>query len=215
MKKRPSGLYLIAVVTTIILAGGESSRLGGIKALQVVGGKSLLQRVIDRVTLVSDRIVVVGFSARPGLPAAGIEYRQDLYPGKGPLGGIYTGLVASRSVYNLVVACDLPFLNVELLRHLIKLSPGFDAVVPRVGKTQPLCAVYSRSCREVMKAQVESNLLKISRFLDSVNVRYIEEAECRSIDRRLLSFFNINSPADLARANRLAEDTGLNGGDGL
>jgi len=208
-------LYLIAVVTTIILAGGESSRLGGIKALQVVGGKSLLQRVIDRVTLVSDRIVVVGFSARPGLPAAGIEYRQDLYPGKGPLGGIYTGLVASRSVYNLVVACDLPFLNVELLRHLIKLSPGFDAVVPRVGKTQPLCAVYSRSCREVMKAQVESNLLKISRFLDSVNVRYIEEAECRSIDRRLLSFFNINSPADLARANRLAEDTGLNGGDGL
>ena len=204
----------LAVVTAIILAGGESSRLGGTKALQVVAGKSLLQRVIDRVTPVSDRILVVGFSARPGLPA-GIEYREDLYPGKGPLGGIYTGLVASRSVYNLVVACDLPFLNVELLRHLIKLSPGFDAVVPRVGKTQPLCAVYSRSCREVMKAQVESNLLKISRFLDSVNVRYIEEAECRSIDRRLLSFFNINSPADLARANRLAEDTGLNGGDGL
>ena len=202
------------MVTTIILAGGESSRLGGTKALQVVAGKSLLQRVIDRVTLVSDRILVVGFSAHPGLPA-GIEYREDLYPGKGPLGGIYTGLEASRSVYNLVAACDLPFLNVELLRHMIELSPGFDAVVPRVGKTQPLCAVYSRSCREIMKAQVENNLLKISRFLDSVNVRYIEEAECRRIDRRLLSFFNINSPVDLARANRLAEDSGLNGGDGL
>ena len=204
----------LAVVTAIILAGGESSRLGGTKALQVVAGKSLLQRVIDRVTPVSDRILVVGFSARPGLPA-GIEYREDLYPGKGPLGGIYTGLEASRSVYNLVAACDLPFLNVELLRYMIKLSPGFDAVVPRAGKTQPLCAVYSRSCREVMKTQVENDLLKISRFLDSVNVRYIEEAECRRIDRRLLSFFNINSPADLARANRRAEDTGLNGGDGL
>ena len=202
------------MVTTIILAGGESSRLGGTKALQVVAGKSLLQRVIDRVTLVSDRILVVGFSAHTGLPV-GIEYREDLYPGKGPLGGIYTGLEASRSVYNLVVACDLPFLNVELLRHMIELSPGFDAVVPRVGKVQPLCAVYSRSCREIMKAQVENNLLKISRFLDSVNVRYIEEAECRRIDRRLLSFFNINSPVDLARANRLAEDSGLNGGDGL
>jgi len=204
----------LAVVTAIILAGGESSRLGGTKAFQVVGGKNLLQRVIDRVTLVSDRTLVVGFSARPGLPAS-IDYREDLYPGKGPLGGIYTGLEASRSNYNLVVACDLPFLNVELLRHMIKLSPGFDAVVPRVGKAQPLCAVYSRSCREIMKAQVESNLLKISRFLDSVNARYIEEEECRSIDRHLLSFFNINSPADLARANRLVEETGLNGGDGL
>jgi molybdopterin-guanine dinucleotide biosynthesis protein A len=204
------------VVTSIVLAGGGSSRLGGNKALQIVGGKSLLQRVIERVTLISDQILVIGSPHQCGFPAdSGIEYREDLYPGKGPLGGIYTGLLASKSVYNLVVACDLPFLNVELLRYLIRLSPGFDAVVPWVGKVQPLHAVYSKNCLDAMKVQVEHNLLKISRFLDSVNVRYVEETECRSIDRQLLSFFNVNSRADLARVNRLAEDIGLGDKDKL
>ena len=204
------------MVTSIVLTGGGSSRLGGNKALQIVGGKSLLQRVIERVTLISDQILVIGSPHQRGFPVdSGIEYREDLYPGKGPLGGIYTGLLASKSVYNLVVACDLPFLNVELLRYLIRLSPGFDAVVPRVGKVQPLHAVYSKNCLDVMKVQVEHNLLKISRFLDSVNVRYVEETECRSIDRQLLSFFNVNSRADLARVNRLAEDIGVKNGDKL
>jgi len=204
------------VVTSIVLAGGGGSRLGGNKALQIVGGESLLQRVIERVTLISDQILVIGSSHQRGFPVdSGIEYREDLYPGKGPLGGIYTGLLASKSVYNLVVACDLPFLNVELLRYLIRLSPGFDAVVPRVGRVQPLHAVYSKNCLDVMKVQVEHNLLKITRFLDSVNVRYVEETECRSIDRQLLSFFNVNSQADLARVNRLAEDIGVKNGDKL
>jgi molybdopterin-guanine dinucleotide biosynthesis protein A len=204
------------VVTSIVLAGGGSSRLGSNKALKLVGGESLLQRAIERVALISDQILVIGSAYQRGFPAnSGIEYREDLYPGKGPLGGIYTGLLASKSDYNLVVACDLPFLNVELLRYLIKLSPGFDAVVPRVGKVQPLHAVYSKSCLGVMKVQVEHNLLKISRFLDSMNVRYVEETECRSIDRQLLSFFNVNSRADLARANRLAEDIGLGDKDKL
>jgi len=175
--------------------------------MQIVGGKSLLQRVVEQVRLISDQILVIGSAYQRGFPAdSGIEYRKDLYPGKGPLGGIYTGLLASKSDYNLVVACDLPFLNVGLLRYLIKLSPGFDAVVPRVGKVQPLHAVYSRACLDVMKVEVKDDLLKISRFLDSMNVRYVEETECRSIDRQMLSFFNVNSRADLAQANRLAEE---------
>ncbi len=175
--------------------------------MQMVGGKSLLQRVVDRVTLVSDQILVVGSPYQRGFPAdSKIEYREDLYPGKGPLGGIYTGLSASKSDYNLVVACDLPFLNVGLLRYLIKLSPGFDAVVPRVGKVQPLHAVYSKACLDVMKVHVEDDRVKITWFLDDVKVRYIEEAECQDLDPGLLSFFNVNSRADLARANTLIEE---------
>lgn len=176
----------------------------------------MLQRAIEQVRLVSDQILVIGSAYQRGFPAdSRIEYKEDLYPGRGPLGGIYTGLLASKSDYNLVVACDLPFLNVELLQHLIMLSPGFDAVVPRLEKVQPLHAVYSKSCLDVMKVQVEHNLLKITRFLDSMNVRYVEETECRSIDPQLLSFFNVNSRADLARANRLAEDIGLGDKDKL
>jgi molybdopterin-guanine dinucleotide biosynthesis protein A len=101
----------------------------------------------------------------------------------------------------------MPFLNVELLRYLVKLSPGFDAVVPRTGKVQPLHAVYSRACVDAMKVQVEDDRLKITWFLDAVNVRYVEQAECQDFDPRLLSFFNINSRAELARANTLIEES--------
>lgn len=175
--------------------------------MQMVGGKSLLQRAIEQVRLISDQILVIGSPYQRGFPAdSKIEYREDLYPGKGPLGGIYTGLFASKSDYNLVVACDLPFLNVGLLRYLIKLSPGFDAVVPRVGKVQPLHAVYSRACVDAMGVQVKDDRVKITWFLDDVKVRYIEEAECQDLDPGLLSFFNVNSRADLARANTLIEE---------
>jgi len=184
--------------------------------MQIVGGKSLLQRVVDRVTLISDQILVIGSAYQPGFPVdSRIEYKEDLYPDKGPLGGIYTGLSASKSVYNVVVACDMPFLNVELLRYLIKLSPGFDAVVPRVGKVQPLHAVYSRACVDAMRVQVEDDRVKITWFLDDVHVRYIEQVECQIFDPQLLSFFNVNSRAELARANRLAEDIGLGDKDKL
>ena len=87
------------MVTSIVLTGGGSSRLGGNKALQIVGGKSLLQRVIERVTLISDQSLVIGSPHQRGFPAdSGIEYREDLYPGKGLLGVIYTGLLASKSL---------------------------------------------------------------------------------------------------------------------
>jgi molybdopterin-guanine dinucleotide biosynthesis protein A len=191
-------------VTSTVLAGGKSSRLGVDKALAVVGGKSLIQRVIEQLMLVSKQILIVGSPCQFDFPSDwGIEYRADLYPGKGPLGGIYTGLVASKSFYNLAVACDMPFLNIELLRYMIKLSHGFDAVVPRVERIQPLHAVYCKSCLDGMKARLESGQLGISRFLNTINVRYVEQAECQRFAPQLLSFFNVNSRADLVRANRL------------
>jgi len=194
------------MITSIVLVGGKSSRLGGNKALELVSGKSLIQRVAERLRLLSEQILIVGSLCRFDLPADwSIEYKADLYSGKGPLGGIYTGLVASKSLYNLVVACDMPFLNVELFRCIIELSPGFDAVVPRVKRIEPLHAVYSKSCLDSMKTQLENNQLGIARFLNTINVRYVEEAECRRFDSKLLSFFNINSEADLARANMLAK----------
>ena len=193
------------MMTSIVLAGGRGSRLGGDKALETVGGKSLIQRVVEQLSLVSEQILIEGSPRRFDLSTDwSIEYMEDLYSGKGPLGGIYTGLVASKSLYNLVVACDMPFLNTELLRYMIKLAPGFDAVVPQVKRIEPLHAVYSKSCLDGMKTQLESNQLVIAHFLDTINVRYVEEAECQRLDTELLSFFNINSEADLAQANMLA-----------
>lgn len=195
------------MVTSIILAGGEGSRIRRNKALELIGDRSSIQRVVERVGIVSDQILIVGSPVQFSfLSGYDVEYRADLHPGKGPLGGIYTGLASSKSLYTLVVACDMPFLNVELLRYMMKLSPGFDAVIPKVGRIQPLHAVYCKSCLDSIRRRLENNQLGVTYFLKTVNVRYIDQIECQRFDPQLLSFFNVNSQADLVQANTLARE---------
>ena len=197
------------MVTSIILAGGRNLRLGSSKALEIIGGKSLIERVVERVKLVSNQTLIVISQGQLALPVT-VEAKVlvDLYPGKGPLGGIYTGLLASPSSHSVVVACDMPFLNIELLRYMIELSPGFDAVVPRLGegRVEPLHAIYSKGCLDNMKTQLEHNQLRVSRFLDTVRVRYVERVECQRFDPQLLTFFNVNCQSDLDRAITLAAE---------
>ena len=196
-------------MTSIILAGGKNLRLGRSKALESIGGKSLIERVVEQVKLVSNQTLIVTSPGQLALPVAGeVEVLADLYPGKGPLGGIYTGLLASRSSCNIVVACDMPFLNIELLRYMIELSPGFDAVVPRLEeeKLEPLHAIYSKSCLDNMKIWLEHDQLGVNRFLRTIKVRYVERAECQRLDPQLLTFFNINCQSDLDRAMALAAE---------
>ena len=194
-------------VTSIILAGGKNLRLGRSKALETLEGKSLLERVIERLRPLTDQILVIISREEFDLPVAGeAEVLVDIYSGKGPLGGIYTGLLASQSSHSILVACDMPFLNTELLRYMLRLSRDFDAVVPRLeeGMIEPLHAIYSRSCLDNMKKQLERNQLKVHSFLDTVRVRYVERAEMQKLDPQLLSFFNINYQSDLDRAIALA-----------
>ncbi|MBA7650805.1 putative molybdenum cofactor guanylyltransferase [subsurface metagenome] len=198
------------MMTSIVLAGGKSLRLGRSKCLETINGKSLIERVIERLKSVSRRILIVTSQEQLDLPATGeAEVVVDLYPGKGPLVGIYTGLLAAESSHSLVVACDMPFLNIELLRYMIELAPGFDAVVPRLGegKVEPLHAIYSKNCLGSMKTLLEHDQLEVSRFLNTVHVRYVEQAECQRFDSQLLSFFNINCQSDLERAIMLAAET--------
>ena len=195
-------------VTSIVLAGGKNLRLGRYKALETVCGKTLIERVVERLRPLTDRILVVTSQEQPPLTVTGVEVLVDVYPGRGPLGGIYTGLLASRSLYSVVAACDMPFLNTELLRYMIELSPDFDVVIPRLGEemVEPLHAIYSRNCLDNMKTQLERNQLRINSLLNAVRVRYVERAECQRFDPQLLSFFNINYQSDLDRANMLATE---------
>ena len=185
----------ISEVTAIIMCGGKSLRFGRSKALEILGGKSLIEIVIERLQLLTDRLLLVTSQEKLALPASvKVETTADIYPGKGPLGGIYTGLVASHTFLNVVVACDMPFLNIELLRYMVKQSAGYDAVVPKLekGMIEPLHAVYSRNCVESIKARLDHNDLRLRSFLDGVKVRYIEREEYKPLDPQLLSFFNIN-----------------------
>ena len=197
-------------VTSIVLAGGRSLRLGRSKALEVINGKGLIERVIERLSPLSDRILIVTSQEQADLlDIPGAEVLTDVYPGAGPLGGIYTGLLASESSHSIAVACDMPFLNTGLLRHMVELCHGFDAVVPRWenGVIETLHAVYSKSCLEIMKMRLENNQLRITSFLNEVRVRYVEEAECRRFDPELLTFLNINQQSDLEKAIKLAAET--------
>jgi len=190
-------------VTSIVLAGGKSLRLGRNKALEEIGGQRLIERVIDRLSLLGNEIIVVTSSTNQP-PDLGLRRVVDIYPGKGALGGIYSGLKHSTSFHSLVVACDMPFLNIDLLRYLLELSQGFDVVIPRVGRLlEPLHAVYSQNCLPPIEDMLEKGNLKIGDLFDAVKVRYIDEAEIERFDPEHLSFFNINSETDLEHARSL------------
>lgn len=189
--------------TGIILAGGKNLRLGRIKALETIGGKTLIERAIERLRPLASRILIVTSAERAELPGTDeAEFLTDLYPGYGPLGGIYTGLMAARTNHCIVVASDMPFLNTGLLGHMLVIAGDFDAVVPRVngGMIEPLHAVYSRTCLERMKQRLGNKQLSVEFFIETLNVRYIGAEESRRFDPRLLSFFNINYQADLEKA---------------
>ncbi len=196
-------------ISCIVLAGGKGLRLGRDKAQEAVGNSNLLQRVVSQLSSFSNDIIIVtargkSLSQFTGCPRFRIV--ADAYPGKGALVGLGSGLAASNSWYNLVVACDMPFLNQALLRYMIKLSAGFDLVVPRVGElVEPLHAVYSKSCLAPIERLLSQGNLRVSALFDLVKVRYVEADEIDSFDPKHLSFFNINTEADLEMAQQLAK----------
>ncbi len=177
--------------------------------METIGGKCVIERVIERLAPLTGQFLIVTSREQPALPKldnAGILL--DLYPDKGPLGGIYTGLLAAPSAKSIVVACDMPFLNTRLFSYLVALAEGFDAVVPRLseGMIEPLHAIYDKSCLDSIKVRLEHNQLGVNSFFNAVHVRYVERAECEKLDPQLLSFFNINYPSDLEQAIALAEN---------
>ena len=203
-------------ITAVILAGGQSRRLGRDKAVAPFGGEPLLRRVIRRAAAgvnvgAGDVVIVVADAARAAALPLAPEQRTavDVFPGSGPLGGIYTGLAAARTEWSLVVACDLPLLSPPLLQYLAGLRDGVDgvdAIAPVInGRPEPTHALYSRRCLPAIAARIRAGQLKAADLFDDIAVRYVDETEMRRFDPDLRSFFNINRPADLSRALELAQ----------
>lgn len=197
-------------VGCIVLAGGKGLRLGQDKALEVIGDRSLLEWVVFHLSSLNSNIIIVtafkrSFSQLIGYPK--LKVITDIYPDRGPVGGIYTGLKASGSFYNLVVACDMPFLNQALLHYMIQVSVGFDLVVPRLrDMVEPLHAVYSKGCLAPIEPLLKQDNLNLRQLFTSIKVRYVEAEEIDRFDPEHLSFFNINSQADLERAKKLIKE---------
>ena len=197
-------------VSAIVLAGGLSRRLGRDKALEPFGGEPLISRVIGRLaTLTDETVVVVNNDARAAeLPLpAGAKTAVDIYPDSGSLGGIFTGLTAASNEWGFVVACDMPFLNTALIKHILSLRHDHDAVVPTLdGYPEPTHSAYSKACLPHIERRLEAGQLRIARFFDDVRVRYVQDDEVDALDADRLSFFNVNTPDDLARALSLVEE---------
>ena len=202
------------MVSGVALAGGRSKRLGRNKAVEKIGGQSLIERVVDKLSQVtSETVVVVAEESRAAdlnLPSW-VRTAADLYPGTGSLGGIFTGLSAAKGNYGVVVACDMPFLNVDLIRFMLDIVSDYDAVVPRLqGRPEPLHAVYSKSCVGPIERCLQADQLKIAIFFEQINVAYLEEDDIEAFDPSHLSFFNVNTQEDLDKALALEAEYSLN-----
>ena len=175
--------------------------------MERINKQRLIERTIERLSPPAQTVLVVTSQEQFDVIAAsitGVRVVVDLCPDKGALGGIYTGLTFTDSLYNLVVGCDMPFLSRELLDYTLDRTDAFDVVVPRIGgMVEPLHAVYSKTCLGMIRIMMEDNRLEISRLFDLVNTRYVGDDEVKKFDAQHLSFFNINTMEDLRKARQL------------
>ena len=194
----------MTAVSGIILAGGESKRLGTDKALLDFGGRTLLELTVERLCEVTaDIVIACGQGPRPGWPNVDAQLVLDRSEGRGPLAGLEAGLRAITNEAAVVVACDMPFLNPALLSHLAGRLETHAAVVPMVdGRYHALHAVYSQRCLQ----SVEDLLLRggsMRDLLAAVDTGVVSETEVRVVDPEGLSCFNLNVPEDLERARAI------------
>jgi molybdopterin-guanine dinucleotide biosynthesis protein A len=187
-------------MTSIVLAGGESKRMGVDKAFMKVAGTPLIEHVLRAIRPVVRHIIIVTNSPER-YHAYNVKVVVDRVEQRGPLMGIYSGICSSESEYNVVVACDMPFLNAGLLSYMMELAPGYDAVVPAVGKLiEPLHAVYSKNVLPVIEEQFRVDDRRIRTIFARANVRYVTEKEIARFDPERRSFINLNTPQQYKEA---------------
>jgi molybdenum cofactor guanylyltransferase len=190
-----------SLVSGIILAGGQSRRMGRDKALIDFQGQPIITHVMAAVRDLTNDVVVVSNRSDVYGPLGaplGARVVADYDPPCGPLGGIAAGLQAMDAEVAIVVACDMPFLSVTLLRWLIDQAAGYDAVVPQTGaEYEPLHAIYRRTCANPIVQRLAQGDRRVISFFADVRLRAIEEAAWRAIDPAGRSLVNLNTPGDL------------------
>lgn len=185
-------------VTGIILAGGKSLRMGQDKAFLRFGSRLMIKEIFARVKEYTEEIIIIANQPEK-FSFLKVPVFPDIIAERGPLGGIYTGLVKSSTFYNFVVSCDMPFLNNVLINYLAKRIDGYDIIIANYNdRLQPLCAFYSQNCIEPIKIQLDEGNLRIRDLLKSVNSNIIEQNEIDQLNLDERAFLNINSLEDIS-----------------
>ncbi|MCK4257635.1 MAG: molybdenum cofactor guanylyltransferase [Halanaerobiales bacterium] len=190
-------------MTLIILAGGKNSRMGGRnKALLPLGKDTMINFIINRLSSLFQEIIIVAREVEP-FSKYRVRVIQDQYLGFGPISGIHAGLMASLSEYNMVLACDVPLIKIELVEFLLNYSKK-DLVIPKVGEyLEPLVAVYAKRITSIFEKAILENSYKLSDLFELINVDYVSEEKLRKIDPKLESFFNVNRPEDYKEVQKI------------
>jgi molybdopterin-guanine dinucleotide biosynthesis protein A len=194
-------------ITGVIQAGGKSTRMGGQpKALMEVGGRRIIDRVVEVMATVTDDLLIV--TNTPELYASlGLTMVADAFPDGGSLGGIYSGLEAATGGAAFTVACDMPFLLPEVARLVIERAADADVVIPKVGEQlETLHACYAKACLGPMAQRLRARRLKIVGFFEDVRVLVIAEDDVARFRAPDLVFMNVNTPEELDRARALATE---------
>jgi molybdopterin-guanine dinucleotide biosynthesis protein A len=199
-------------LTLAILAGGRGSRLGGVdKASLLVGGRTILDRQLAAVGPLAREVIVVANDDRlTGDPR--FQVIRDPDPHAGVLPAMLAALDAATSEFVLLIACDMPFVVKAVVEELLRLTIGYDAVVPDVdGHLQPMLAVYRvEPCRTAIRTALERGDRRMISFLDDVKTFSVREAVlAMTMTNVRVSFFNVNTPDDLEEAERIYAETRL------
>lgn len=187
------------------MAGGKSRRMGRDKAwLDLGDGRPIVQRVVDAMREVADEVFLVANDER--FSSLGLRVVPDRFPEGGALGGITTGVGAAAHERVLIAACDMPLLVPDVFRLLVERSEGYDVVMPKVGEDfEALHALYTRACLPAMERALGAGKMRIISFFDDVRLLTLGEDELRRVDPKLRSFTNVNTPEELASAQRAVE----------
>jgi molybdopterin-guanine dinucleotide biosynthesis protein A len=186
-------------VTGVLLAGGNSRRMGEDKRYLVVGEQTLLERGLAVLRSIFQEVLVVIAQDSPSLDVDARVVR-DLVPDCGSLGGLYTGLTQATTPYIFVVACDMPFLDPAVITQFTSRRASADIVIAKLAaRLHPMHALYSKVCLPVLEQMIRARQLKIHEMLShaSLHVRYVTDADLLTIDPSGRSFQNVNTPADL------------------
>ena len=193
--------------SVVILAGGKSSRMGQDKGLIPFINGSMLDYILSQISdLGNERIII---SNEPqNYKKFGLPVYKDVIPDIGALGGIYSALTYALNPYCLLLACDMPFINTELINFMSGLISDFDIVIPRLNKeefAEPFRAFYSKKCIPFIEKQIHFGNRRVISFFDSVSIRFLEREEIQKFDPDEVTFINTNTPEELEFAKRLAK----------
>ncbi len=189
---------MISDCTALILAGGESRRMGQDKASMILDGKSLLEHVTATMQSIFPKVLISVRRLRENVDTPQV---CDEFEASGPLAGIIATFGQVDTPWIFAVACDMPFVSEAVIRYLATLRASHQAVVPVVqNHIQPMAAFYAANTLDLMKESLVAGDKSLRGIFEKIKVRYVSEQELRISDPQLRSFFDLDTPQDFNQA---------------